>query len=301
VIGRVPTLDRGALEALERTVTLALASANVAGPEVLGYGEISSVLAVRSGPDGAAGKRLPPFPSEEAFEAYRVCFEAQLEAFEAGGIPVLATGLRRVERPGAGPMAYCIQPLVEAEALAPHRLARDSERRGRELFESVLQLALGYVSPTRGFDAQLANWAVPGGSLVYLDVSTPFLRDEKGHERLDVDVFLASLPWALRGFVRRFMLRGILDAYYSPRGVVLDLLGNLIKEGLGGRLPELVPVAAHRLGEPVSVEEVRRHYARDARTWQLLQRLRRLDRAWQRHVRRRPYPFLLPGPVRRHV
>jgi hypothetical protein len=33
----------------------------------------------------------------------------------------------------------------------------------------------------------------------------------------------------------------------------------------------------------------------------LIQRLRRLDRAWQRRVRRRPYPFLLPGPVARHV
>ncbi len=279
----------------------ALASAEVEGPEVLGYGEISSVLALRSGGSGAACKRLPPFPSEGAFEDYRSCFAAQLEAFEAGGIPVLATELHCVARPGKGPTVYCVQPLVETERLAPHRLARDRNGSGQELFESVLDLALGYVSPTRGFDAQLANWAVLDGSLAYLDVSTPFLRDEEGRERLDVDVFLASLPWALRGFVRRFMLRGILDAYYSPRGVVLDLLGNLIKEGLGERLPELVPVTARRLGEPVSVEEVRRHYARDARTWHLLQRLRRLDRAWQQHVRRRPYPFLLPGPVERHV
>jgi hypothetical protein len=35
--------------------------------------------------------------------------------------------------------------------------------------------------------------------------------------------------------------------------------------------------------------------------WALLQRARRVDRAWQRHVRRRPYPFLLPGPVDRGV
>ena len=118
---------------------------------------------------------------------------------------------------------------------------------------------------------------------------------------LFVAVFLASLPWALRGIVERFMLRRILDPYYSPRGVVLDLLGNLIKEGLGERLVEWVPVAARHLGEPLSVDEVRRHYAEDARTWRLLQRLRRFDRAWQRHVRRRPYPFLLPGPVQRHV
>ena len=116
-----------------------------------------------------------------------------------------------------------------------------------------------------------------------------------------MDVFLASLPWALRGVVKRRMIRGILDAYYSPRGVVRDLLANLFKEGLGDRLPELVTAAARRLAPPLTVDEVRRHYVQDARTWHLLQRLRRLDRAWQRHVRRRPYPFLLPGPVERHV
>jgi hypothetical protein len=35
--------------------------------------------------------------------------------------------------------------------------------------------------------------------------------------------------------------------------------------------------------------------------WGLLQRLRRIDRSWQRRVRRRQYPFLLPGKVERHV
>ena len=47
--------------------------------------------------------------------------------------------------------------------------------------------------------------------------------------------------------------------------------------------------------------EVRRYYREDAAMWALLQRLRRIDRAWQRRVRRRQYPFLLPGKVERHV
>jgi len=299
VKGSVPTLERDALESLERRVTRALASPDEPGPEVLGYGEISCVLALRfDDGGGVACKRLPPFPSLGSFEAYRSCFEAQLEAFEVHDIPVLATELHRVGDSGSGLIAYCVQPLVDRSALAPTRLAREP---GTHTIETVLDLALAYVGPTRGFDAQLSNWARVDEDLLYLDVSTPFLRDDEGRERLDVDIFLASLPWALRGFVKRLMLRGILDLYYSRRGVVLDVLGNLIKEGLGERLPEYVPVAARRLDEPVSVGEVRRHYAGDARTWRLLQRLRHLDRAWQRHVRRRPYPFLLPGPVQRHV
>lgn len=45
--------------------------------------------------------------------------------------------------------------------------------------------------------------------------------------------------------------------------------------------------------------DVRRYYARDARMWALLLGLRRLDRWWQLNVRRRPYPFLLPGRIER--
>ena len=44
---------------------------------------------------------------------------------------------------------------------------------------------------------------------------------------------------------------------------------------------------------------MRRVYASDARLWEVLLRLRRLDRAWQRRVRRREYPFLLPGRIDR--
>jgi hypothetical protein len=298
---RVPAFEREALEALERRVAHALASRDGTAPEVLGYGEISSVLALRFDGGGVACKRLPPFRCEEAFEAYRACFEAQLRAFEAHGIPVLATELHRMDGVGSGPVAYCVQPLVDRHALVPARLDREATLAGVELVETILERALAYVAPTRGFDGQLSNWAVVEEELLYLDVSTPLLRDKSGQERLDVDIFLASLPWLLRGVVKRFVLRSILDPYYSRRGVTLDLLGNLIKEGLGKRLPEWVPVAARHLGEPLDVDQVRRHYARDARTWHLLQRLRRLDRAWQWRVRRRPYSFLLPGPVERRV
>lgn len=299
--GRVPAFEPEALESLERRVVRALASPDAPAPEVLGYGEISCVLALRFDGGGVACKRLPPFPSEEAFEDYRSCFEAQIEAFEAHDIPVLATELHGVAGGGDAPVAYCVQPLVDATTLLPTGLARDSGPGRVDLVEDILDRALRYVKPTRGIDAQLANWARVNDELAYLDVTTPFLRDEEGRECLDVDIFLASLPWVLRGLVKRFMLRSILGPYYSPRGVTLDLLGNLIKEGLGDLLPALVPIAASRLGEALTVDQVRHQYAQDARMWHFLQRLRRLDRAWQWRVRRRPYSILIPGPVERRV
>jgi hypothetical protein len=132
-------------------------------------------------------------------------------------------------------------------------------------------------------------------------VTTPLLRDAERRERLDTELFMASLPAAFRPVVRRFMLDDILDPYYAPRPAALDVAGNLHKEGLARWVPDLVELANARLGIDLDIDEVRRYYRRDARLWSLLQRARRVDRAWQRHVRRRPYPFLLPGPVDRHL
>ena len=79
----------------------------------------------------------------------------------------------------------------------------------------------------------------------------------------------------------------------------LDLTGNLLKERLEGWLPPFLDRFNAHLDEPLTEDEVRRHYRSDARLWSALLRIRRLDRAWRRRVRRRPYPFLLPGPIER--
>jgi hypothetical protein len=49
---------------------------------------------------------------------------------------------------------------------------------------------------------------------------------------------------------------------------------------------------------PIDHAEVLRYFRQDRALWLALQRLRRADRAWQRTVRHRPYPFLLAPPYR---
>ena len=61
----------------------------------------------------------------------------------------------------------------------------------------------------------------------------------------------------------------------------------------------LLAAANQHLDAPLTGEEARRYYRRDAMMWALLQRLRRADRWWQRRIRRRRYPFLLPGRIER--
>jgi hypothetical protein len=54
------------LEALEASIQRALTNGAVGGPEVIGYGEITSVVRLRSGGREFACKRLVPFPEPDA-------------------------------------------------------------------------------------------------------------------------------------------------------------------------------------------------------------------------------------------
>ena len=80
---------------------------------------------------------------------------------------------------------------------------------------------------------------------------------------------------------------------------VLDLIGNLYKENLEAAIPLAIETFNHQLTLNITSNEVKNYYRHDARFWGFGQWTRRLDRYWQRHIRRRPYPFLLPGRVPR--
>jgi hypothetical protein len=283
------------LDALDRALVHALETGDESGLTVLGYGEISCVLAAGE----LAAKPLPPFGDRGAADRYHQVFHAYLRGLQARGVQPVSSRLHMLERPGGGPVVWCVQPRLDPRDLLPNALRVGSVSGALGIFAHIVDRMAEGVGPSFGIDGQLSNWALVDGEARYLDVTTPMMRDGHGHERLDTDLFLASLPAVLRPAVRRHALRAILDKYYDPRGVVLDLLGNLLKERLEHLLPPFLEEANRRLGARLTEAEVRRYYAADARVWALMQRLRHVDRAWQRWVRRRTYPFLLPGPIER--
>ncbi|MCA9620980.1 MAG: hypothetical protein KC731_18285 [Myxococcales bacterium] len=294
-----PALPEDDLAELERRLQKAFATGDEQEVEVLGYGEVSSVLSWRRGESGYACKRLPDFEDQARFDRYAALFHRYLEELAAGGLRAVPTSLQTLAQ-GSTIAAWCIQPLLASDHLMPKVMREATESLAVAHFDAILDRILATVSPGLGLDGQLSNWVLQDGEPRYLDLTTPLLRDAAGHDQLDTDLFLASLPWALRGAVRRFMLDGIIDKYHQPRGVVLDLVGNLHKEGLEHLVDPFLELANRRLeGPPITAAEVKRYYRDDAATWSLLQRLRRADRAWQRRVRRRPYPFLLPGAIER--
>jgi hypothetical protein len=239
------------------------------------------------------------FPSHARFDAYRQTFLAYLEALRERGVDVVETELIPIEGEDGTVVGYAIQPIFPRENLAPAVLRGQDPAAGHPLVDAVVETALAVVGPRLGIDAQLSNWIWEGGRLMYLDVTTPMIWAEDGRPLLDLDLLVRALPAIARGPVRRFLGPRILDGYRDRRGVANDLLGNLIKERLDPWIPLFLDPVNRSVSPPITEEDVRSYYRSDARLWETLLRIRRLDRAWQRHVRRRAYEFLLPPAVRR--
>lgn len=287
------------IERIDAEIERALATGDIGSLRILGYGEVSCVVAAETGAGRFAVKRLPPFADEGRFERYRTTLGRYVEKLESKGIRVAASTLHAVPKGGGALTAYCAQPMVDAQAIGPKHMASLSESAAKEAFERLVDTMVGAMDPKVGLDGQISNWAWVGGEPLYLDVTTPLLRDAEGREELDVDLFLASLPALLRPLVKRFLLQAILDKYYDGRGVLLDLVGNLIKERLTHLLAPFLEVVNARVDKPITEQEARAYYKDDAGTWALLQRLRAADRFVTKKVLRRPYPFLLPGKIER--
>jgi hypothetical protein len=293
------TLSDTDLQQLDSLVEDALASGEEGELPVLGYGEISLVLSWPAASPRFACKRLPVFPSRERFDIYGRTLDEYVAALQAAGVRVAATKMRAVERSDGSVAGYVVQPILPRNALAPQLLREADPATGHPLVAEVIATTAGAVGPRLGLDAQLSNWIWEEQRLTYIDVSTPLIWSYDGRPRLDMELIAEAFPGLLRWPLRRFVAPGILDTYRDLRKVFLDLTGNLLKERLDPWLPSFLDRLNCHMEEPLTDQEVRAYYRSDARLWATLLRLRKLDRVWRRRIRRRPYPFLLPGRVER--
>ncbi|MFD6286008.1 DUF6206 family protein [Streptomyces sp. NPDC060205] len=293
------TVPHVELAQLEDRVQAALRTMDDSALDVLGYGEVSLVLRLESGDGPFACKRLPVFPDRGRFERYEEGLREYLGRLGDNGLGVADTELWHTQLPSGRITAYCVQRELPSHRLCSRLLHTEDDIWIKDFFSRFLDRVERAVEPTLGLDAQANNWIDVGGELVYIDVTTPLMRDARNRERLDVRLFFSSLPWFLRDAVRVSMTKSIFDKFYEPRGVLLDFLGNLYKERLHDLVPGFLEQANARLHRPVTVEEVAAYYRDDARMWELIQRLRQADRFWHHRIRRRTYPFLLPPRVER--
>ena len=290
------------------------------GVEVLGYGEVSAVLAIPSLPAWVC-KRMAGFRDAAGVGRYVEVVRCYIDLLQGDGIGVVETHLFPVELPHRRPVVYLLQPRLDARCFG-HALLRDADDvivAGcvERVLACVLRVLRGNRRRSDGrevaLDAQLSNWHFPVeaaevGEPLLVDVGTPYQR-RGGRYEIDVDLFLAAAPPLVRGWYRRARaVERYLDDYFDPRLAAVDLLGNFHKEGRGDRLPLALPqvndwLAAHasELGatSPLDAEDVQRYYARDAAQLELYLRLRRIYRFVYTRLLHRRYDFVLPGTIRR--
>ena len=289
------------LAELERRFQAAFRSGSDAPLEVIGYGEISSVVRWKGDTGPVAAKRLPNYVTREARRQHRALMVEYIAALDERGLTVLPTEFYELDAADGSFVLYAVQALIASECLAVSVLRHASPEEGEALLRSIITRAAAVAGePRYGLDVQLANWVVVEGQLDYFDISTPFIREvDTGISRLDTSIFVVSLPWLLRWPVQRFLAEDIVAQFFDLRTTLIDAIANLRKERLDEWMEKAIEIAGTYLDEPIRLDEVDRYYSKDRRLWTVLQWLRRADRWWQLRVRRRPYPVLLPGRIDR--
>lgn len=280
--------------------------------QVIGYGEISSILIIGDD-DSVVYKRLPLFTSKQDAEAYLVLYREYYAVLKAIGLNLPDDSTAVIQIPGRLAAIYFQQKRLPAASFC-HTLINHLEWPVLvKIIEAILarleklwefNLSNRYSLET-AVDAQLSNWAWTGPEgqekLYLVDTSTPFLR-KKGVEQLDVETLLKSVPGLIRWAIRRLNLDDIIGRYYDTRKVLIDLVGNLHKEQRPDLIPPLLAVINGRLTdklEPLKKEEVDSYYKEDKLIWTLFSGLRRADRLLTTKVLRKRYEFILPGRVQR--
>lgn len=314
-------VDRAALQRFEDLFNPLQPETGPLPAKVLGYGEISTVLAIDSLSPHLAFKRMAMFETESEAAAYTALYaEAMAVLTEVVGLQTVPGALIQIRGVNGRPIIYLVQPKLNPQAIASramHLLAAADQVR---LFTAVLheicrvfsfnQAQSGLVA--LGLDGQMSNWVVrdfAGATLPepiileFLDTSSPLVQ-KNGVEQLDAELFLRSAPAFLRWLLRWLFLQDVVTRYYNARKVSIDLLGNLYKEQLPDLVPAFVTIANQILQEqfpqvePITVKDVAAYYREDAMIWRVYLTFRRLDR-WLHRLFRKPYPYVLPGHIKR--
>ncbi len=294
---------------------------------VLGYGEMSTVLAIQDKrAEHLAFKRMPMFHSRREVEDYEEILYESLGVLRTKiGVQVAPTGTTWLEDKNNGLITiYIAQPKLAADSICNSLIAHLPAHEVKALVRRVLaetHKVFDYNAKHRGeteigFDAQISNWAVadyrPGMpfvdgefNLLYIDISSPLMRTD-GKERLDSELFLRSAPSFLRWLIRLLFVQDVINRYYDQRKVTIDLLANFYKEQRADLIPAMIDVVNEFYADALTDEkfamihlkEVKSYYREDAMIWRIYLAARKIDRFLHRLFGKR-YPYMLPDKIKR--
>jgi hypothetical protein len=320
------SIDKKLLAAFEEGLDPRHPDRSTIPAEVLGYGEMSTVFAVgKEGHRDLAYKRMPIFLTRQEVARYETIYNEYNEILKDRiGIEVPAYDAAVIETNKGRLVMFDVQKRLLADSIGNRAIHTVSPDQVTLLVRLVLrELKKVWVFNARktgleiGIDGQISNWSIVGfdpkdpkvtekSRLIYFDTSTPFIK-KKGTEQLDPELFLRAAPSFLVWLIRWLFLADVMTRYYSFHLVAIDLVANFYKEQRPELIPGLVSVvneffateAKELAVEPISENEVASYYKEDAWIWRLWLAFRRIDRFLKTRILMRPYPFILPGKIKR--
>jgi hypothetical protein len=304
---------------------------------ILGIGEITTTIEVSGRYWGKvhpiekrwmrlAYKRMPPFESKEDAEKYIKSHNEYQDLLATLGIFTPWHDNLKYKRGDGKWIVYNRQERFVNRKVACLIIRNLPPEGCIEIFNLLLSVMiplfehnLAHPEKLIGFDGQISNWVLPdytatepcgsdfsrdsfsNQSVLYIDTSTPLLRYD-GAEQLDTELFLKSIPSIFRPIVRSFLLQGILDRYYVPREVVLDLIASFITHGRPDMVPALVSEANTflaassfaREAKPFTAKEIVSYNREDVMIWKFFRTLKRIDRYLGERFFHKTYEQRLP-------
>lgn len=300
------SVDRALVEAFERQLDPSDVEASSIPARLLGFGEISCVIELADMP-GVVLKRMPLFCTRAQAEDYLEKYRTYCSLLSEAGLCLPADEVLVVAREDGLVVLYFLQEKLEAHAVCNRQVALlDEAERARlmaTLVDAVEQVWAFNARQCRyrlAIDAQLSNWAweASTGRLWYFDTSTPLFRVD-GVEQLDPELLLASVPSFARALIRAFFLEDVMNRYYDPHAVYVDMAANLYKEQYPEYIPLFVRLIHARTAQRLTEREIANYYREDRLIWSLFLAMRKLDRWLHRYVYRKQYQFILPDRIRR--
>ena len=276
---------------------------------VIGYGEISTVFEI-DGDKNHAYKRLALFENRKSAEDYAKIYKTYCDYLRKTGLNLPEDKTVIIDNDKRATVLYIVQRKLDPDNFAHKLIYNYNEQQAAELLKQIcgeIEKVWKYNDENKpnlefALDGQLSNWVIENDNKIfYIDTSTPLFKI-KDVEQLNPDLILKTAPSFLRWILRLFFLKDVMNRYYQPRSVYMDLIANLSKE----QRPDLVPIAIKIVNKYIKepdkefyIDEINKYYKEDKLIWTLFLAFRKFDRFLKSKIFHQRYEYILPGKIKR--